>query len=455
MTEIHQRYQGELSFPWSYVLKLVFEVGVSSIVNNPTLDSDYNLYLVAMTPEQVLKFTSALQAGLDLIYPETWQTDLETWLYARELVNTLSYVNPLDGDIVAICDAVAECVENDPGLQDAIRNFLIGDMQFGDFIRQSVEQALADGGGLTSFEPNIDGLDYVYGGIVGAQPIYESLIDEFEAAAVTAVNVAEILANIPQVKFLPTEAVGQLQAGLDIGVALVAAFLRNPSTVEAFNCGVFDSVCLRGEPYFMSRDDVTAGFDAIESLPGSPIPTIVDLCKTFFSYDKYMQYWEINSDTADNNWEALCSCLGAQTITYDFTQESGGAPNTIYGASWVARHGTYVSGQGYVSFYFGNDFHLVSPSKSDFPYQKIVEAVVQFTVNGDEPGENNNRILFLVNPVVEVENIVGSYSSADSPTTFSSNITLEPGQSYSPEFRHSGASSTITIQKITVTFDPT
>lgn len=81
-------YGRKLPYPFSYVKALVQETGAFA-VGDTSQQQEANFYVICMTQEQQLRFTSALQAGYDLIYPDTWQSDLDVWLQAREFPNSI------------------------------------------------------------------------------------------------------------------------------------------------------------------------------------------------------------------------------------------------------------------------------------------------------------------------------------------------------------------------------
>lgn len=81
-------YGRRLPYPFSYVKALVQETGAFTS-GDASQQQETNFYVICMTQEQQLRFTSALQAGYDLIYPDVWQQEMDLWLQSREFPNSV------------------------------------------------------------------------------------------------------------------------------------------------------------------------------------------------------------------------------------------------------------------------------------------------------------------------------------------------------------------------------
>jgi len=240
--------------------------------------------------------------------------------------------------IVDICSLVAQCIGSNEEVENALVQFIQNDQTVQQIIRQGGHDTIINGGGGNTYTSENDDLDYVWNGCVQATSIVlQSAINQFSNAMAGVTSVAQFLQGIEGIKWLNDLALNRVEAALDIGVNAVLNWLNDPLTQEDFSCGVFDSICSRGKPYIITPDDINAGFDTLDVAPGFPITQTSDVLKAFFSYDKYTGYWEINTDTPDNNWEQLCTCNPIWTHVFDFTVTDGGfvgkAP--LSGGTWV------------------------------------------------------------------------------------------------------------------------
>ncbi len=201
MSNYIDRYLSRLPFPLSYTLREDFSPGYEQPGDDFFNWSTVNLYLIALTPANVVRFTSALQAGYDLLYPETWQTDMQWWLQARELVNTYSYRDPITGDIVDICSIVADCIANDEGVAEALADIIVNVGVVNDGVNSVINNNLTGSSGYSE-EPQIDALDYVYNGIFQAtEVVYVDAVNALDTAINAAVDVAGFLSNIQTLKY--------------------------------------------------------------------------------------------------------------------------------------------------------------------------------------------------------------------------------------------------------------
>jgi len=111
----------KLPYPYSYLTRSFqaapeLNTGADPI---PNFSTNFNFFVLVMTNEEQLEFSSALFAGSDLIYPDRMIEVMGQWLYAREHPNDFT-----GGGLVSICDAIADCIDNSPIVQDAIRRQL-------------------------------------------------------------------------------------------------------------------------------------------------------------------------------------------------------------------------------------------------------------------------------------------------------------------------------------------
>lgn len=111
----------KLPFPYSYTTQDTYpapnlNTGVNPL---PNFDPVSNFFVLVLTPQEQLELSSVLEAGADLIYPDDRIAKIGAWLYAREYPNDWS-----GGGLVSICDAVADCIENNANTQNAINSII-------------------------------------------------------------------------------------------------------------------------------------------------------------------------------------------------------------------------------------------------------------------------------------------------------------------------------------------
>ncbi len=383
MSNYIERYLSRLPYPLSYTLREDFSPGYEQSGDDFFNWSTVNLYLVALRPSDVVRFTSALQAGYDILYPETWQTDMQWWLQARELVNTYSYRDPITGEIVDICSIMANCIANDEGVAEALADIIVNVGVVNDGVNNVINNNLTGASGYSE-QPEVDALDYVYNGIFQAtEVVYVDAVNALDTAISTAVDLAGFLSNIQTLKYAARQALDAAEEAINFGASLVIGYLNDEDTQEAFNCAIFDAVCARGEPYILSSDDIETGWDAVNNNIGNPISVVSPIVKFFFDATKYIQYWQINTDVPDNNWQSLCSCAPFWTAFVDFTTTQPA------GLQINAGRGQYTPGVGYQSApALGGDdqLQLNYDMLQSFEFNSVVWNTDEVCGGGNRPG---------------------------------------------------------------------
>lgn len=355
--------------------------------------------------------------------------------------------------IVDFCSMVASCIETSEEVQEALAYAISQNSALQNAVNNITHQLLTAGSGTGGQESQFDDLDYVWGGILGAMEEYDNAVNAFALVANSAANAEEFLLNSLVPKYLTQTVVDKVTSAFSLGVTAIISFFEDPDSRNTWGCGVFDAICNRGSPYIIYPDDLTAAWDELNILSSFGIPGISDLVKTFFSVDKGMALFKVSSDEPDDDWTILCSCTATEKITYEFTQESGSEPNTVYGNSWVPVIGTYSSGNGYIASWQPIPmWNQVRLDRASFPSQTVLKTEIQFTVVNQAAVAGSQMALFLTEPLETIIVEGGTITPGDSPFIVNTDFTLDVGQEVSPEFRGGNISTVITIQRIIMTF---
>lgn len=299
------------------------------------IDTATTSLLCICAPEEVVRF---LTGAISLL------TDVNMWRQYGEL-EPENMVDIFNNEVIMndCCNAIIQALDECPDLRDKIIDIVVSSDEFGDAVKSLAEDVLEGFGAPKSQAPEVDDLDYVYGGILGAQPEYEAAVQNLFVAGEAATALPDFFNNMPGFKWVSTLATDQATALIEIGNAVINLYLVQTDTIQAFNCAIFDSVCNRGSPYIVTSEDIDAGFFAIDNSPENPIALgISDLLKLFFSVDKWLQLFRVNSDEPDNDWSELCSCTGPVPfdVTYNFREASGTGEDVIWGDTWEKLEAT-------------------------------------------------------------------------------------------------------------------
>lgn len=211
-------------------------------------------------------------------------------------------------EFVEICELVADCIENDTDVQQALSLAILSNAGLQQTINTTVHNMLTAGTGTQQAESQFDNLDYVWGGLLNAIEEYDNAVNMFALVANSVTTAEEFLLDNLVPKYLTQMIVDKVSAAIGLGVTAVISFLEDPDTRNDFMCGIFDAICTRNQPYILYPEDIEKGWDAINALSSFGIPGIDDLVRIFFSVDKFLQIFQIGSDEPDNDWEILCGC---------------------------------------------------------------------------------------------------------------------------------------------------
>jgi len=296
----------QLPFPYNYVLDLIQSTEVYTVDEDRTIpEGCASLFVVPLTPAQLREFTSALQAGADLIYPERWQEVMDYWVWPSQYPNNLIWwQDEIQGVCtVGLCDLVRDCIETNPGVIEAIREIVreqgpseVGESEDKDY--QEFERV----GDVD------DNLDCVYGALTNA---YDNILvpawDTLKIAVDTATDLAGIIKDLPFVGVVSSQYFNGLETLLSAGTSAYDAHMVNIATRDRVICAIFDAICNRGEPYRIRNEDISAGIDALGT--SQPVPFINELVGQVLNRQTFAAYWKRRTDdTCSNDWQLICSC---------------------------------------------------------------------------------------------------------------------------------------------------
>lgn len=336
------------------------------VSGNPEDSDDCSWFVIQLSNENRLKFTSALLAGMDLIYPDEFVSLMQLWLQPTEFPNTFPPAS-IGCDPVDLCQLMIECIETTPELRDLI---------------QSVVDGMPDAGGQESriqstvFADGTCNNDVLYGYSKALwQYINASSIDALQIIS-EATNASEqlsklITAVIPGMELLPVdEVLGWIESFGNYNLEAYEASIT-VGLEEQIICDLF---CLSVE------NGCTLDFDTvyeyfIDKMGGVSIPTatatlsewvyfmvvgsyptdrIVYMWSAFQLGLAFMGYKFLGLSTVerysliaqtgdpDNDWELLCDdCGWVYESDFPTSQEGWDIIDSGYGddGTWVITDG--------------------------------------------------------------------------------------------------------------------
>ena len=430
----------KLPYPYSYVTELVQPFAEFFEGDPSSVNGSCNVYVMALSPAEAVQITSALQAGLDLIYPDTWQLLMQKWSQARQFVNQFRYVD-CSNNMVDLCELIATCILTEGGpanqaVKDVIGGYLEGDT-----------------GGTT--EPNTDSLDCVWGGTRG---IYDILVDKWSiinAVLETSTDAVEAFTDIFPINLpvltgdIEESLVTAIQTVIDAGTALFTAYLEQQGTEDKIRCAVFDSICGRGAPYSYASSDYALIRGALYDGQGSLFGPFIDILMASVTYSPTAQAFKFASDECDDDWQEKCSCGNNWSSTWVFNDTNG-----LQG--WSAPFGS-LGGSGLDCTYYAPASALLARLTIEIGTPATIETVVfsydQVKGSSDEPLTSGIRLYSdtyggnLVDDqrgsLPDGSQLDASYSYVGSVGAFE--VTLNPTNRLSGNGGGSGTLRTITI----------
>jgi len=289
--------RNRLPFPYSYVLDLTFSNDVSIGGAVPPTRNDCNLVILQLDDTTLFKLTSAMQAGLDLIYPNEWQTLMDWWNYAYAYANTGKFVSCEGDQLLDICELVADCVRNNTDVQNAINEIINIDNP--DLPSTPVP--------LPALQNE---LDCIWGASVDA---YELVLDGWEVLKVIIDGGASLIDVLQPIKevvgTIPLPPMEIFEFLLDTGTAVADAYLNLQATQDEWACALFKCVVANGRPYTLTPSCMVQAMNTLTPFPSDPVfDAFGDTLTLFTGFNTLLSYWLLRSDDSCNNdWETLCS----------------------------------------------------------------------------------------------------------------------------------------------------
>jgi len=363
----------KLPYPLTYVTRLEFPAG-NFISGDTGYDwGDCNVYTLVMTHDETRRFTSALQAGYDLIYPDTWQTDLDIWLQAREFVNTYQSGRDLASmcaDYLTFCQKMEQCLNDSPELIDGVRETSDGWGQ---------EELLTDGSLDENLLPVGFGCtdDELYGmALYITEEIIQSVLDALEriyAQTLAAKVIKETIEMIPGAQLVTAVApFGQVVNVAQTVTEYLYLLYLAADTEPAKKIIACELWCIMKDDCTLTMTELRELiFTGIPSLPTSnTMSDFIDWVintdvsswanaqllkfgmalaieavahggffgKYFTSVQSLRDLALYGADESDNGWMLCTPCVNTWVHTIDFTLSDGGfvvwsaAPRGFYSA---------------------------------------------------------------------------------------------------------------------------
>lgn len=323
MTKKNPYGRRKLPYPYSYLTRQEYDASSLDVDADAIDQTGSVVFVIEMTPDEILRFSSALTAGADLIYPDDQVNVIAPYLRARTM---------------SICDAVADCIENNLNVQSAIADQILNN-------EKVLESILNAGAGIgISSGQNSD--DAVYGASLSlANYIQNTLIDVAETVQAAA-ELAEAFTGALGIKGLTNLPVARVASFVtelsDAGAASVIAE-ADASTLETLTCYIFNTI----------RCD-EAGIFSFNALRSNLNELVVSLGLSKAAYStsvvalfnvlpeaNFSRYYAIGLNDPSNDWQSLCvPCpSGPFTTVFDLSQGSASAYTIDRGVQQVNRVG--------------------------------------------------------------------------------------------------------------------
>lgn len=230
--------RSRLPYPYFYDGWLIQDYEYDTAPGTGESNGVCDVYTVPLTPDERLKFSSALLLGAMIVYPTEWMKIWDIWENALNLVNTYETVgcNVPDGNF---CDRVLECIEEqEPGntvdkdkfadIEAAEKDAVCGSIEF------AVEEIMQQG---------------------------EVVLDVIEAALNIAGSLASLIQTFGRFGAIPTAVEGAV-SGLFGAVAAARSQWQAQTTEDAIRCGIYCAVVnAGGPPYALTEATLREGYE--------------------------------------------------------------------------------------------------------------------------------------------------------------------------------------------------
>lgn len=192
-----------LPYPLSFRTRLIAGLAYNADAVNPS-PSDCSWFVLQLSHDERLKLTSAMQAGLDQIYPDEYVDLFQLWLQATNYPNRFPPSNGGNCMPIDLCSLILECIETTPELQQAIGSYSLTS-SITDTTPENPSNLATDillGQGAVSCDN-----DNLYGASLQLtqllNTVSENLLDIFVNGFNNASNLATVIEAIPVVGELP------------------------------------------------------------------------------------------------------------------------------------------------------------------------------------------------------------------------------------------------------------
>ena len=356
-----------LPFPLNYRTELLQNDTINFVAGNPEDATDCSWFVYQLTNENRLKLTSAMLAGLDLLYPDEFVSLFQLWLQPLEFPDQFPPI-ATGCTMPDLCDLILNCIETTQELQDAISFYSASSNIQG----SSPESETNLAGQLIDNPIGCDN-DIIFGMttqlVEFADRLIKDLFERIDASQLSATNVGYLLKLIPVVETLPLDEMFELTDKLvdDMETAYLSAstqLLKDEIACDLF-CLAQDNDCQLTlemvRDYF--EDKVGQVFDYTDVLSflgdfinGTFVGNAVyyGMNILFFQifafggkfleyfFQDYLQIIQSMFNDPNSDWSTLCdACPDVWTWNSDFatSQNIWSGMNIGYGAG-----ATYSSG---------------------------------------------------------------------------------------------------------------
>ena len=222
-----------LGYPFSYRTVIEQDDNRLFVPGDASDTTECTWYVVSLTAAERLKFTSALLAGFDLLYPDEFVSLMQLWLQPTEYPNQIP-----EGACMDLCQLIADCINDTEEIQQLIAYYSNS---------SAIEPTTPENGqilavDLAGNQANCN-LDNLYGMTLQLTQflnvLSEDILELFVTAFATPARIGDIIEAIPGIGLLPADDVLQFTEKMSetINDAYQAAY--DSQVEEDISCELF------------------------------------------------------------------------------------------------------------------------------------------------------------------------------------------------------------------------
>lgn len=357
-----------LPFPLNYRTELLQDDTIEFVAGNPQDATDCSWFVYQLTAENRLKLTSAMLAGLDLLYPDEFVSLFQLWLQPLEFPDQFPPI-ATGCTVPDLCNLILNCIETTQELQDAISYYSsVSNIQSGS---QQIEANLDSQ--LVNNPIGCDN-DIIFGMttqlVEFSDRLIKDLFEQIDASQLSATNVGYLIKLVPVLETLPLDEMFELTDKLvdDMETAYLSAstqLLKDEIACDLF-CLAQDNNCVLTlemvRDYYQDKANIVFSYNDVLSflqdfISGTFVGNAVFYGMNIFFFQifafggkfleylfsDYMRVIQSMYNDPNSDWDTICDdCPTNWVWNSDFANsaniwvpQNGGFGNeAVYSSGW-------------------------------------------------------------------------------------------------------------------------